>query len=539
MVKTVMSQNLEYGVIGGVVGTIVVVTLVFFGLKNCRTKHKCDDDEEPTDTDRLLGSSQPTRPRKMSFNSQCYADGAFPERINVASPIINIAFYFSKCPSTETILEKANSLLAFDRFRTTPQKRDWATGWVFDYTGTVDVFRNHFTDIVVESESDLANELERIVALDLNGYDTLPLWHIVRLENRGTGVSCVLIRVHHVIGDGIALVATMSKLFAYQDSTEPLQLDIAEKMRSGDSTKASPSSSYSCAWLTLLFSSFCSFFEVLSLATSRYDSDIKFTSGDKRNLTMTKTRKTVYFPTVNLSFIKQLKKRANVTLNDVLLSATAGAIYRYCQHVQDPLILNELSSIHTRALIPIAFPRSKMDTDSSSLALKNKWVFISSKLPMNDSTPLQRLASCHASPSSLKTSPTPDVQLWVQNYLLPLLPLFVRQQLAYDLMSRHSLVFSNIPGIEDIVHFGNETLCGMQIIFPNILPQILLISYGGSIFCNMNVDTDLVKDAEVLLPKYFVEELKELAIGYDIPISDEVMFSPKSAGGVYSIAKNI
>jgi NRPS condensation-like uncharacterized protein len=39
---------------------------------------------------------------------------------------------------------------------------------------------------------------------------------------------------------------------------------------------------------------------------------------------MTKKRKNIVFPTLKLEFIKSIKNKANVTVNDVLLSAITG-----------------------------------------------------------------------------------------------------------------------------------------------------------------------------------------------------------------------
>lgn len=59
---------------------------------------------------------------------------------------------------------------------------------------------------------------------------------------------------------------------------------------------------------------------------SRYDNSNMFFPDDKVNLKMGTDcqRKTVIMPVVELSFIKSIKDAAGVTVNDVMLSATAG-----------------------------------------------------------------------------------------------------------------------------------------------------------------------------------------------------------------------
>lgn len=72
---------------------------------------------------------------------------------------------------------------------------------------------------------------------------------------------------------------------------------------------------------------------------------------------------------------------------------------------------------------------------------------------------------------------------------------------------------------------------GLQIIFPNILPQVLIISYGGQVFFNMCIDTDLIKDGETLLPKFYLEELLEMATTFGVSTEHDFVYAPRSPGG--------
>lgn len=74
---------------------------------------------------------------------------------------------------------------------------------------------------------------------------------------------------------------------------------------------------------------------------------------------MSGDRETVIFPTLKLDFIKQIKNSANVTINDVLLGATTGAIKRYCIVKKDPLFDTNsrgYGKVQLRSLLPVAFP---------------------------------------------------------------------------------------------------------------------------------------------------------------------------------------
>jgi hypothetical protein len=58
----------------------------------------------------------------------------------------------------------------------------------------------------VEGEEALLQEITRASMEDLSGYRSTPAFHMRRIENTGAGLSAVLFRIHHVIGDGISLV---------------------------------------------------------------------------------------------------------------------------------------------------------------------------------------------------------------------------------------------------------------------------------------------------------------------------------------------
>jgi hypothetical protein len=61
----------------------------------------------------------------------------------------------------------------------------------------------------------------------------------------------------------------------------------------------------------------------------------------------------------------------------------------------------------------------------------------------------QRLAAVEAVTKGLKGSYAPVIQLGLQNILLPWVPASVSQQVCKDVFERHTLVFSNVPGMTE------------------------------------------------------------------------------------------
>ncbi|CAM9094138.1 unnamed protein product, partial [Ectocarpus fasciculatus] len=428
--------------------------------------------------------------RRMSFNSQVMVHGAFPPEAEVAKPIINIVMMFKKCPDLERLKVHYTGLTSYDRFRAIPLNENGS--WIFR---NVDFdIDNHVHCSTAENEAAMKAMIDSIVGEPLR--TDIPYWCVHRIETRD-GLSCVVTRLHHVIADGISLVAAINKVFC-DENNQPLTkpeapINTAPKVQ--------------ISLVQKLFKVVKSFFDVLYIGISPYDSDIKYTAPNKKALAMT-TRKTLYFPSVKLAFIKALKEKAGVTVNDILLAATSGAIRRYSQFRGDDFSSGK--QYRNRALVPLAFFRPMKDLEDPAKAMSNKFAFLSVDLPINSSTAVDRVNDCNKTMSELKTSPIALVQLWVQSNLLSFLPLSVQRQIGHDIFSRHSIVFSNVPGPSRPITLAGEKVVNMQVLFPNLLPQVILISYSGSIFNCMVIDDKLITNPEKLC-EYYLEDLREVA----------------------------
>jgi len=419
--------------------------------------------------------------------------------------------------SEDQVASICKKLLFYERYRSTAVKINGKFTFVDLGVDAINIYRDHIETVYVERGEDLVSIFDQICASDFE-LEGKPMWKLYRIINKDASKpSALLFRLHHSIGDGISLVGTMSKLFE-TESGEPFSVDIPERMGGGVNGAFSWSSLAKYIQTT---------FEVLTLPNSRYDSNIAFTSPNKKLLTFTSTRKTIVFPTLKLSFVKDIKNRSGVTINDVLLAATSGAIRRYCARKGDSWVSSSgrrspADSIQCRALLPVAFPRSRADTDSSTRALRNIWSFASTAMPMKGESSQERLAECAAGTTRLKSSPAALIQLWMQNNVLPLAPDFLRQQLALDLFSRHTMVFSNVPGPAESLRLCGERLLGLHVLFPNLIAQAIIVSYNGGVFFNMSIDNQLVDMCD-LLPELFLEEMREMATSFGVDAEDMVL----------------
>jgi NRPS condensation-like uncharacterized protein len=470
------------------------------------------------------------RKRSLSFSSEVLLQGAFPEPINVCQPIINCLFTFNECPSLAELIPKVKELALFDRFRS--GSKEISPGkWILTELGhDLDVEKEIIETIEFNSEKEMKEIVDKLSMETIPQIEDRPLWRLYRLIPRNKDSANmkggILVRLHHVIGDGISMIGAMTKFFENENGGH-FTLDIPEKMSGGNKFK------YKFGFLLKFIRSV---FKVLLLPQSFYDSNVTMIPDHHSKKQMPKACINVDFPVIKLDFIKEIKNKANVTVNDVLLSATSGMIKRFSILNNDPNIVGITSKqnakLRTRALVPVAFPRPKKDLSSPSTALRNLWSFISVPLVIRENNAKDRLSSCAKNTRRLKRSPQAIIQLFVQNYLLSYMPMWFNRQTAYDAFSRHSMVFSNLPGPATMIKLCGKEVLGFQISFPNLLPQIIIMSYNNGIFFNLAIDQEIVKnsislpnvtDKKEILRQLFLDELKELAKAYDICTDEDYM----------------
>lgn len=300
------------------------------------------------------------RARAMSFTTSSLVEGAFPPNVELPPPIINSMLFFDECPDVATVEMNSNKFMKYKRSRCAVVKERGR--WVFkeiNYDSS-----NHIFTVEVNSEQELLSKADEICTKDLEGYGTRPMWCVYRLVNKGKGLSALVVRIHHVVGDGIALVESMNNTFVDENGA-PIGMELPERAR-GDS-KASI--------MTVLTRFVKAVIEVAMLANTPYDSDLVFTASPKKKLSSSlKNHKTIIMPSLRLDFVKDLKNKAHVTVNDIFMAAIAGTMRRYCEKKNDPLLVSGSNAkIQTRVLLPVAFPRPKEELGNSDRALRNKW----------------------------------------------------------------------------------------------------------------------------------------------------------------------
>ena len=171
------------------------------------------------------------------------------------------------------------------------------------------------------------------------------------------------------------------------------------------------------------------------------------------------------------------------------------------------------------ALVPVAFPRA------ADAPLTNKWTFVQAAMPVGLRTPAERLSASHAAFAKIKGSlDAPMAALLVAANAK--LPQAIGQQVGRDLFSRHSIVFSNVPGPAEPIVIGGKTLVGLQAAYPNLIPQLICVSYNQRMHMNIVVDETIVPQPE-LLASLYIDELRALAVRFGVDPDDASPAPPR------------
>lgn len=458
--------------------------------------------------------------RRVSFTSVGLGIGSFPPVANVKEPIVNSAIYFDECPTANDVAELlVKPLLQYERLSTVPD----LTNHSFRSSSHGDGLRP--MDLVRELSIDGDNAtLNRTIVEHCQdtlgaGRDDLPWWEVLIIRNRGPGSSAAVLRIHHVIGDGLALVGILQKILVTEDGSpikSPISFKSSASSSALDAKKKKKKGILSTVWSLIEATG-----HVLTLGATKYDDDTAFSKMNHASMKHSGKREAVIFPTIPLGFVKELKTAAKCSVNDLLMTAVSQAIHDYCKSQNDAVLKEKGSSIQCRALLPVGFPRSPEDLNNPLEALRNIWCMVSCDLGVGYSDIEERLRHVHTKAQEIKEKPRAFMQLKVQNNLGPYIPQSVGQQTVFDTFSRHSLVLTNVPGPSEKVLVAGKLAKSTQLFFDNLLTQVDLVSYAGQVYGNIIFDADQLPDAESLGPLY-AGALVELAKRLNVDVPAEV-----------------
>lgn len=445
------------------------------------------------------------RPRSWSFTSTGMALGSFPARVESPEHVINAALMFKDCPSSQAVVDQVvTRFLEYERFNVIPEPENGSSRYCasdldpnrlvrrIDIKGdkqlTLDTLQTHLFDSVTEE-------------------DDLPWWKILIINNTGPGESACVLRIHHSLADGISMLHVVEEIITQVDGS-PVETILPPGIHKKFRRKV--------PFLKLVWMSLKAAIQVLTLPATPYDDDTVFSIPNK-GLVHTGKRTFVMLEPVPLDFIKKLKNAANVTINDVLFACLSQTIHDYLVEQDCPVFSAKGSKLQCRSLIPVGIPPSEEVAQDKTRILRNKWVLVSSDLGVAEDDCLERVQLARKNLGAIKNSPLVPVQMAIQDSLVPLLPYAVSRQTVFDVLSRHSVVFTNVPGPANPVAFAGKEVTDIQMFYGNLITQLSLMSYRGTVSGNFCLDGDAIPDAQSL-SRLFSNSLVKLAERLDVEV---------------------
>lgn len=467
-----------------VLATSVAVLATAYSLRKYFEKRKNKASTNGTsDGNRSIHGEKKASRMMWSFTSQNLAQGSFPTNVQFKEPIINSVLIFqngkSNCPSKADIVDQVvKILLEYERFNSVFDPVSGGASPCDDLDADDLVREMEFSG---SSEADIMKVMEeeamQPLSEGLRGA-VLPWWEFLILKNTNSrGPSAVVWRVHHALGDGISLVQVVQEIFLNSEGerlTDVIPAGMKKKFRMKRTI---------VDWIVDLVKGFAT---VLSIPTGSFDDMTVFSKKPKpKNMSFPKRHEIHTFEPVSLDFVKELKTAAGdgVTVNDVLFSCLSQAIHDYLQEEDDPILKAKGQDLLCRALLPVAMPRPQ--TLEKARTLRNLWCFVSCDLSVGVDAVSDRMQRIHKSLSELKKGLIPAITMGLQTYVLKYFPSSFNRDQVLQIFARHSMVFSNVPGPPEPVLFAGHEVQSVQMIHFNLLPQLGLLSYRGTVFGNI------------------------------------------------------
>ncbi|MBK8596588.1 MAG: wax ester/triacylglycerol synthase family O-acyltransferase [Holophagales bacterium] len=356
-----------------------------------------------------------------------------------------------------------------------------------------------------------------------------PLWQIHLVENYGGG-AVVLIRLHHCIGDGIALVhvlltSTDTTADAPWPKSAPKALHekhVGSRITSlfeGVQRLAVTTRKAADTLATQTVESLLHPSHVLEVGQTAMDAagvlaKMILRPADPKTVlkgTLGVAKRAAWSRKVPVADVKAISRRIGGTVNDVLLTAVSGALRRYLLFRGEKPDGKDIN-----AMVPVNL-RPPAEADQ----LGNRFGLIYLSLPVGERDPAERLHLVKKRMDAIKKTPEPFVAFQILS-ALGLAPAEVASFVVDMFGSKSTAVMTNVVGPKQPVYFAGHRLADMMFWVPQSGRMglgVSIFSYDGHVVVGVATDAGLVPDPE-RIAAFFEEELESLGASR-FPILDE------------------
>jgi diacylglycerol O-acyltransferase len=430
-----------------------------------------------------------------------------------------------------------NTLIRYDRFRQCAREDTTGASWVADRS-----FELAHHVVLEKLPPSARGHQERALqdcAAELAGQRLdrrRPLWkfHLIEDYTGPDGVrgSAMILRIHHCIADGIALIAvTMAMVDGGAPPSEPAGQDATPQGAQAWIVDAliKPFTHLTVKALGAVGEGAARALDLLGHPVQGLEQGLE--QGIKGSLDMarllrqamsdsaalalmpddSKTRlkgkssgikKVAWCQPIPLDEVKAVGKALNCSLNDVLLSCVAGALGEYLKSYGD-----EVSNQEIRAMVPV-----NLRPQEQSPPLGNHFGLAPLMLPIGMDNPVERLYEVRRRMAALKGSYQPLLAFG----LLAAAGLLIKpaQELMLNIFSKKTTaVITNVPGPREKLKFCGATLEQSMFWVPqsgDVGLGVSILSYGGGVQFGVITDRALCPEPQRIIDE-FVSEFARLS----------------------------
>jgi diacylglycerol O-acyltransferase / wax synthase len=387
-----------------------------------------------------------------------------------------------------------SALLAYPRFVQKVVEDDDGAMWVEDEHFDLG---HHVTREALRAkpgEAPLEALKRRVAELATQPLDpSRPLWQFHLIEDLDGTQSAMICRIHHCIGDGIALISVT--LSIADGGKPPPQRQARESEHDGiTDTLAKPFIDLASKGIDVGLHVMQ---DAAALALMADDSPTRLKGK------ATPGKRVAWGEPLPLEDVKAVSKAYGVSINDVLLAAVAGAIGSYLRSLGDDPTGQEI-----RAMVPV-----NLRPPEDAYKLGNRFGLVPLVLPIGIAHPGERLYAVHARMNAAKGSTQPLLAF----ALLALSGLMVKpmQDLITGIFAKKATaVMTNVPGPREPILFCGRRVNQVMFWVPqsgDIGMGVSILSYAGGVQFGLITDAKMCPDPQAIV-ECFAPEFEKLLL---------------------------
>jgi WS/DGAT/MGAT family acyltransferase len=409
-------------------------------------------------------------------------------------------------------------LLRFRRFKQRVMRLEENPYWEMDPYFEIEQHLHRSALPAPAGQAELQEQVSDLMGIPLDF--SKPPWQMHLIEDYQGG-SALIVRLHHCIADGIALVQVLLSL------TDEFFSEVRQKAHPANASAWDLVPSFFRPTLDAVTSTVKGVAHVgntlaregLTMALRPKHLLKRVKQGMSVSAALTKfallqpdsptlfkgelgvRQHAAWSAPVPLEDVKAIGRALDAKVNDVLLGAVAGALRHYLASRNKPT-----DEVSLRALIPV-----NLRPQDRALKLGNRFGLVFLTLPVGEPDRRRRVLAVKRRMDDIKASSEAVTALGILQ-ALGAVPLEVEDRVVELLSSKASAVMTNVPGPRTTLHIADRPLQHVMPWVPRagkIGMGVSIFSYAGEVRLGIATDAGLVPDPETILEGY-LNEFKHL-----------------------------